>query len=190
MNVYDFDKTIYAGDSAAHFWLYLVRRRPAVLPEGAGAVPEAVRMLTGDGDRGRLKEKMFSVLRRVPDPAAEVASFWDSHLARIYPWYLDRRREDDVVVSASPEFLVGEACRRLGIVCIATKMQMTTGILEGPNCRGAEKIPRFRELYPDGAVEEFYSDSLSDRPMMELAEAGYLVKNGRVVRRVTGRGER
>ena len=35
---------------------------------------------------------------------------------------------------------------------------------------------RFRERYPDGHVEEFYSDSYSDTPMAELAEHAYLVK--------------
>ena len=33
-------------------------------------------------------------------------------------------------------------------------------------------------------IEQFYSDSLSDLPMMALAERGYLVKNGTVVRQV------
>ena len=193
MNVYDFDKTIYPGDSATHFWWFLVRRHPAALPMAAGAIPAGIRCLTeksGDARqrgrlRGQLKERLFAVLRRVPDPEGEVTAFWDSHLDRVYPWYINRRREDDVVISASPEFLIAEACRRLGIACIATPVEMTTGELRGPNCWGPEKPRRFRETYGDAPVEEFYSDSYSDRPMMELAREGFLMKNGRVVKRVS-----
>lgn len=190
MNVYDFDKTIYAGDSSIHFWLFLIRRHPQSAPLSAGMVPEGFRVLRGKGSRGELKERMFALLRRVPDPEAEVSAFWDSHIRRIYPWYLDRRREDDVIISASPAFLIGEACRRLEVGYIATEMDIHTGRIADGNCRGEEKPPRFRAVYGETPVEEFYSDSLSDLPMMELAEAGYLVKRGQVVRQVTGKGER
>ena len=121
-------------------------------------------------------------LRRIPDADAMAARFWDEHFALIFPWYLDRRRDDDVIVSASPSFLVGEACRRLGVRCLGTEMDRRTGRLLSPNCRGAEKIRRFREACGDAPVEEFYSDSYADRPMMELAESAYLMKNGAVVR--------
>ena len=120
----------------------------------------------------------------MPDARVEAKAFWDGHIDRIFPWYLARRREDDLVISASPDFLIGEACRRLGIAYIATGMDTRTGRIIGENCRGEEKVRRFREIYGDAPVEEFYSDSLSDRPMMDLAERGYLVKNGAVVRLV------
>lgn len=31
MNVYDFDKTIYAGDSTIDFYLFCLKRQPAIL---------------------------------------------------------------------------------------------------------------------------------------------------------------
>ena len=58
---------------------------------------------------------MYSFLSRLPDPEAEARLFWDSRIDRIFPWYINRRRDDDLVISASPDFLIGEACRRLGI---------------------------------------------------------------------------
>ena len=63
-------------------------------------------------------------------------------------------------------------------------MDLHTGRIRGENCRGEEKVRRFRREYGEETVEEFYSDSLSDRPMMDLAERGYLVKNGAVTRLV------
>ena len=44
-----------------------------------------------------------------------------------------------------------------------------------------QKVKRFRALYPQGRVERFYSDSLSDSPMASLAEKAYLVTKGECV---------
>lgn len=180
MNVYDFDKTIYRGDSTTHFWWFCARRHPSalrVLPRTAAVFFRA----KGSGEiHGLLKQSMYSFLSRVPDIEEEVRLFWDGHIGRIYPWYLNRRRSDDLVISASPFFLVSEACRRLGIACMATDMDPRTGALRGLNCRHEEKVRRYREVYGDTPIEEFYSDSYADRPMMELAESSYLMKNGAI----------
>ncbi len=181
MNVYDFDKTIYPRDSATDFFRYCARRYPAALLCLPGALGTALARWGKPGFRGAVKEKVYSFLRFVPDPEAAVSAFWDERLDDVYLWYRERRRDDDLVISASPAFLVGEACRRLGIRSISTEMDLRTGRLLTPNCRGEEKVRRFREAFPDAAVEEFYSDSWSDRPMMELADRGFLVKKGQVV---------
>jgi len=184
MNVYDFDKTIYPHDSATDFFWFCVRRHPAALLSLPGAAVTALTHLGKPGLHGAVKERIYSFLRHVPDVAGAVSAFWDENLDRIYPWYLARRREDDVILSASPTFLVGEACRRLGVRGMGTEMDMGTGRLLSPNCRGAEKIRRFRAVYGDTPVEEFFSDSFADRPMMELAERSYLMKKGAVAAQV------
>ena len=111
---------------------------------------------------------------------AEVNAFWDGHLQRIYPWYLAQRRDDDVIISASPDFLIGEACRRLGVRWIASRVDPRSGRFEGLNCWGEEKPRRFEQEYHSAEIEEFYSDSLSDAPMMALAERAYVTTRGRV----------
>ena len=184
MNAYDFDKTIYPGDSATHFWLFCLRRRPLTIVSALRALSPLAAGLAGKKSRGEGKQALYSCLRLIPDVRAEAAAFWDSHIDRIYPWYLARKRDDDLIISASPDFLIGEACRRLGVRHIATDMDLHTGRIRGENCRGEEKVKRFRREYGGETVEEFYSDSLSDRPMMDLAERGYLVKNGAVTRLV------
>ena len=184
MNAYDFDKTIYPGDSATHFWRWCVKRHPAAFFRAAEALGPAFRAAFGDLSRGALKQGLFAVLRGIDDPLGEAEAFWDGHIGRIYPWYLARRRPDDLIISASPDFLIAAACRRLGIACLATDMDPATGRLRGPNCWGEEKVHRYRDAYADAPIEEFYSDSLSDLPMMTLAARGYLVKNGAVVRLV------
>lgn len=179
MNVYDFDKTIYPGDSALHFWLFCLRRHPAVLRTLPRAGWTALRRLgAGDGKTGT-KQTFFAYLQALPDTEAEVRLFWDRHIDRIYPWYLERKREDDVIISASPDFLVGEACRRLGVRCIASRVDPRNGEFEGLNCWGEEKPRRFYIEYGNAEIDEFYSDSLSDEPMMALASRAFVTKHAR-----------
>ncbi len=181
MNVYDFDKTIYPADSASHFWQFCVRRHPAAFLSLFRAVPPAAKLLRGEVARGELKQAMFSCLRFTADPLAEAEAFWDSHIDRIFPWYLAQRRSDDLVISASPAFLISAACRRLDIRCLATEMDPATGRLLSPNCYGEEKPVRFRAAFREAHVDEFYSDSFSDSPMMRLADQAFLVKKGKVI---------
>ena len=184
MNAYDFDKTIYPGDSAAHFWRFCAARHPAAVHYASAALGPAWRAVRGDLSRGDLKQGLFAILRGIDDPLGEAEAFWDGHIDRIYPWYLRQRRPDDLVISASPDFLIAAACRRLGVRHIATAMDPAAGRLLGANCWGEEKVRRYRAVYGEEPVEAFYSDSLSDLPMMVLAGKGFLVKKGVVVRQV------
>ena len=181
MNVYDFDKTIYPADSASHFWQFCVKRHPAAFLSLFRAAGPALKLLRGEVARGELKQAMFSCLKYTADPLAEAEAFWDAHIHRIYPWYLEQKRSDDLVISASPAFLISAACRRLGIRCLATEMDPATGRLLSPNCYGEEKPVRFRAACGDAHIDEFYSDSFSDSPMMLLADRAFLIKKGRVI---------
>lgn len=176
LNVYDFDHTIYEGDCTIDFWIYCMKKHPGVLL----ALPVAV--LYGGGfilkrcKRERFKEKFFSFVQKVPDIEEEIKIFWDSHIHRIKPFYYNQMNINDLVISASPEFLIAEACSRLNIRYIASKVNPLTGKFEGKNCRGKEKWIRFKHDYPNDTIDLFYSDSYSDRPLAEKAKKAYYVK--------------
>ena len=179
MNVYDFDKTLYPEDSTLCFYRYCAARYPRSLLALPGSVPAAAGYLLGRRSRQELKESLFRFLRAVPSPEEAAEEFWDREIGKIRSWYGPRRRPDDLVISASPAFLIEAACRRLDIACLASPVDPVTGRFQGPNCRGEEKLRRFRRQFGGAAVEEFYSDSLSDVPMAAVAERAFLVdKNG------------
>lgn len=178
MNVYDFDGTLYPGDSTVDFWKYCVKRHPACLLALPGAVLSACAYLLHLCGKETLKERFYRFLRYVSDVDAAVEDFWDRRIGWIYPWYFNQWKADDLVISASPEFLVSAACRRLGVNFLASPVDAKTGCLLGPNCRGEEKVRRFRQRFGDTAIDEFYSDSRSDAPLARLAATAYVVKNG------------
>lgn len=180
MNTYDFDQTIYGRDSSVDFWLYCLRRYPRLLlPTLPKTLAAALRYARGRIDTKTLKEQLFSFLPGL-DAQAEAAAFWRGHRGGIAAWYLAQRREDDLILSASPAFLLHPVAEELGFRLIATPMDPATGKILGLNCHDAEKVRRFREEYPGAQAEEFYSDSLSDTPMAEIASRAYLVRRGRL----------
>ncbi len=174
MNVYDFDKTIYPADSTAQFYLWCLRRYPACRRTLGWTAWAFFCMGTRLKTKTRAKEIFYRFLRHVPAEAPEL--FWAERLGRIRPWYLEQRRPDDLVISASPEFLLAPAARDLGFRLLASPVEQATGLYRGENCHGAEKVRRFREACGDAPVEGFWSDSRSDAPMAALAGRAFLVK--------------
>ena len=176
MNVYDFDKTIYPVDSTAQFYRWCLGRYPGVWLELPAAAWAFFCMGTKLKTKTAAKAIFYRFLRHVPQDAPRL--FWDEHLKDIQSWYLAQRREDDLVISASPEFLLRPVSEAMGFALIASPVDQATGQYHGENCHGGEKVRRFRENYRDTPVEGFWSDSRSDSPMAALAAQAFLVKKG------------
>lgn len=180
MNVYDFDHTIYDGDCTLDFWKYCVKRYPMVLSSLPQSIWYAILFKLHLCEREQFKEKFYAFLRYVPTVQRDVDAFWLQHRGKIKGFYLKQTRSDDLIISASPEFLINEICQRLGVQSIASQVDPLTGKLVGPNCRGAEKVRRFYQMYPTGKIEEFYSDSMSDLPMAKIAAEAYIVQDNQI----------
>ncbi len=177
MNAFDFDKTLFPKDSTAAFFFYLIRRHPSLLLELPRIGWAFLRYRLHRLDKTRFKEKLYYCFRRVRDMETEVKRFWDKNEDKIEPYYREIQRPDDVVISASPEFLLREIAARVGFgTLIASRVDPKTGKYTGVNCYGEEKCRRFYEVFPEGKIEAFYSDSYSDTPMARLAERAYLVR--------------
>lgn len=181
MNVYDFDQTVYYPDSSYHFFLWCLKRYPGkVLPVIPKSLLLALRYKRGKIGAKTLKEQLFSFLARVDDVDREVDEFWCTHKQNMQKWYLRQKRDDDLIISASPEFLLKPITQELGTRLIATKMDPNTGKIQGENCHDREKVVRFLAEFPEETIEEFYSDSLSDTPLAEMAKRSYLVNKERL----------
>ena len=179
MNVYDFDKTIFYPDSTASFYRYCLRRIPGILlPTLPKALGAGLRYRSGKTTAKELKQQLFSFLPKLSEDELDtlVADFWRENEGRIGAWYLKQKHPDDLIISASPRFLLAPICRKLGVSLIATEMDPRSGTISGENCHDYEKPRRFYKEFPGAEVECFYSDSLTDSPMAELADQAWLVK--------------
>jgi putative flippase GtrA len=181
MNVYDFDKTIYDGDSSVDFYLFVLCRRPYLIILMPFQVLAMMLLLFGIYSKERMKEAFFVFTKYIPLQDT-VCRFWDHNRKKIKSWYLSQKRDSDVIVSASPEFLLEPiVCGVLSIALIASRIDTNTVKYIGKNCFGEEKVSRFYAAYPSGIIENFYSDSLSDIQLAEKAQRSFIIKGHNII---------
>ena len=182
VNVYDFDGTIYNGDSSVDIYFFLLKRYPKLIAYFPKQILGIVRYKLRLSSKEEMKEMYFSFLKGVRTDKTFVDDFWKQNQNKIKEWYLKQKRKDDVIISASPEFLLKPICDILGIDnLIATKVELSSGKFLSKNCQGAEKVVRFEEIFSEAEIEAFYSDSKSDTYMAKLATKAFLIKNNRII---------
>lgn len=178
MNVFDFDGTLYDGDSTLDFWRYALSKHPACIRSLPGQVLGFVLHAVGAIDKNAFKARFYSFLKYVPETKMLVEAFWDEKQGRISETMLKLSSEGDLVVSASPSFLIEPICNRLGLYSIASEVSPFTGELLGPNCSGPEKCRRIMDESFEVPFENGYTDSVSDGPMMSMSTRPWMVAIG------------
>lgn len=181
MNVYDFDKTIYKNDCTVDFYLFCIKKRPLLFFTLFRTLLYAFRYyILKIGSKTDFKEKMYSFLKKT-DALSTVEEFWDKNISKIRQLYLEHKKVNDVVISASPEFLLKPICNRLNIRhLIASRVDPKSGKYDGINCSGEEKVKRFYEHFPHGKIDMFFSDSHSDDPLAKIAEKSFIVSKDKI----------
>ena len=192
---FDFDGTLTFRDSFRAFlaWRAGPRRYVTGLIKLA---PAAVSYLF-HRDRGRLKAAAArEFLNGAPRATmeADAQRFATERAQRLFRpdairawrrWQAEGARL--VIVTASPEIVVGPFARGLGAdLLIGTRLGFDeadhfSGRLDGENCRGAEKVARLKAAFgEDVAVEAAYGDTDGDAEMLALADTpGMKVFGGR-----------
>lgn len=182
---FDFDGTITSQDS---FWLFLKHTVPGThLVRGAIALsPFLLAYFCGRYSDALIKEKILTRFysgwtRNAMENAGRMLN------EQIFPkiirpaaikrirWHHEQGHKL-FLVTASPEEWTLPFARLYGMECLATRLEyvggLFTGKLDGPNCRGMEKVRRIRAFIPD--INEFetyaYGDTKGDLPMLEFAD--------------------
>lgn len=187
IDVYDFDGTIYDGDSTADFVLFCLRRHPGMIAAAPAIGSAALRLAMKKIDLTQFKSTLFGEMVRRFDIEEEADAFWKSMKTRVKlgPWFFETPRDLPIVIaSASPEFELRHAAKILGVeTLIGTKCDPKTGTLIGRNCKGPEKIERIREVIGEFEVRAMYTDDAkADAALLEIAKERYIVTRGKVER--------
>ncbi|MDR1563924.1 MAG: haloacid dehalogenase-like hydrolase [Oscillospiraceae bacterium] len=182
IDVYDFDGTVYNGDSSFDFCMFCLAKRPYIaimLPwQGLGVFCMLFKLMPSY----KWKAMIFSFLRII-DGEKLVKEFWQKKSSKIHSWFLpENRARYSVVASASPEFLLKIPCQKYDIpLLIGTQMDIKTGRITGLNCRHNEKVKRLNAAMPKTEIIAMYSDSKpADGPLFELAQERYHVVKGEI----------
>lgn len=177
INVYDFDKTIYDGDSTIDFYLFCISKKPILVFLLPLTIIYFIIYKFKIIDKLKFKERFFSFLNHIKNIDRLVELFWEKNIKKIKLWFINDENQNKVIISASPEFLLCYIMREINVIdIIATKVNKNTGKFESPNCFGKEKVRRLNEKYSDYLVENFFSDSKSDSYLAQISKNSYLVK--------------
>jgi len=181
MNAYDFDKTIYDGDCTIDFYLFCLKKHKHIIFLLPIQIWGMLIYKLKIKEKEYFKEKFFVFLLKIKDIDKTIQQFSKKNNYKIKDWYIKQKNDNDVIISASPYFLVNELLKPLNIkYVIASDVDKKTGKFLSKNCYGEEKVKRFEEVFPNKKIDSFYSDSMSDLPMMKLAEKSYLVKDNKI----------
>lgn len=185
MNVYDFDGTIYDGESSVEFILEYMKHDIKILkyvPLLAKAIIKYQKgQITFDDFLNNYASKVTEFFsENNVDVMPLVEGFWDKHEKQIKPFYAHVHRDDDVIITASPEFMMRDICGRIGVKhLIATDFDIKTGEVKKA-CFREGKIPCFKEAFPNGVIDDFYTDSMNDEFLFPLAKRVFMVKKHKI----------
>lgn len=88
MNVYDFDKTIYNGDSTFDFYCFSLKRHPKIFLRIPCLFKNFLRYkLFSKITKTEFKERMYEFLRDIPDVDSEIELFWNENISKIKQFY-------------------------------------------------------------------------------------------------------
>lgn len=187
IDVYDFDGTIYDGDSTVDFTRFCLARHPAGLAALPRVSASALGLLTGRHGLTEFKSALFGEMAKRFSLIGEARAFWSQPKtqAKLGDWFRHTPRDLPIVIaSASPEFELRCAAELLGVcTLIGTRCDGATGRLIGKNCKGEEKLRRIREAVGDFTIRAMYTDDAkADAPLLRSAQEGYIVTHGKVSR--------
>lgn len=181
MNVYDFDHTIYNGDSTIDFYFFCLIHHPKLIFRLPTQLFSALQYILKRIDKTSFKQTFFCFLQDLDTIENDIEIFWDVNQNKIKQWYIEQQEETDLIISASPYFLLKPLCDRLKIHhLLASFIDTKTGQFLSRNCYGFEKVFRYRELYNQEPIHKFYSDSISDQPMADISKEAFIVKKNTI----------
>ena len=191
IKVFDFDNTLYHGESSIDLAFYLIRRNKRILLYVPSILINLAKYKMCLVDREKAEQEINDFLKvAVKDKyeAAEIVeSFWAENSYRLDENMIKRVRKDDVIITAGPDMLIDAIKDKLGTDNIISS-------IIDPDKRemvyfnfGENKAKRYKEVYGDTPIESFYTDSFNDKPLMKLANKVYIVEKGRL-KRMTEKG--
>ena len=204
--VYDFDKTIYGGESGTNFFTYYLRNYPLKgLLFGLTYLKEVLFYLIKITDLKRLKERFFIFLESHSNEEIKkiVDGFWKEYGKKMYSWTQEElrknRKEADMVIvtSATPLFLLERLIPEMGYdMVFGTEFkgdgkEKFAAEIKGENNKGMEKVRKLDKWAKENNIKyeiiKFYSDSLADKPLYDIAEKKYWIKKGKKLEGMPGR---
>ncbi|HNZ99808.1 haloacid dehalogenase-like hydrolase [Ruminococcus sp.] len=186
MKVFDFDNTLYNGESAVDLALFMIKRNKRIilwLPRIFwNLLKYKLCLVNRDSMEQTINEFLRVILRDKEELFEQTRQFWRTHSRKLNRNVISRISPDDIIISAGPDFLLRAIKKKLGTShLLCSEIDYDSKKVIRLNF-GENKVKHFRELYGDTAIDSFYTDSYNDRAMMDISDKVFLVSSGRIKR--------
>ena len=195
LSVYDFDKTIYNGETLNDFYRFYLIKKPWKIYTVIFQLWYFLLYVLKIINLEKLKENFLRFLNgeNTGELKKLIREFWKKKESKINLWVKDEilknKKETEILVaiSASPTFLIIDRLRLMGFdVVIGTDFLFEStkfhSHITSKNCKNYEKVKRLDTWAEDNNIQydivNFYSDSIADKPLFDLAEHKYWIKKG------------
>ena len=193
--IFDIDYTITRKETLMEFFKYLVSKDIKNIKFLPRALYSGLMYGIKVYDEKRVKECFLKFIENIDEKELAILtkSFYDERLSTIL--YEDavnmiKKLKNEgymvILISASPEFYIKEfyAIKEVDLI-IGTKFIFENGKfvrkMSGNNCKGEEKVKRLEKVLKEKNITAdfknsyMFSDSLSDKPLLDLVGNPYLI---------------
>ncbi|MBP5430709.1 haloacid dehalogenase-like hydrolase [Ruminococcus sp.] len=186
MKVFDFDNTLYHGESSVDLALYMIKTNRKIIKYLPSIFFNLIKYKLCTVDKRKMVRVVNNFMRNALRDKNElfdaVDGFWKENRRKLDRRMLKRIDKDDVIITAGPDFLI------YGIRDILNTDNIICSSIDPDKMKvrylnfGANKAKRYKELYGDKSIDCFYTDSFNDKALMDISERVFIVKKGRLRR--------
>ena len=186
MNVFDFDNTLYRGESSIDFALYMIRINKKIILWLPKLFWNLLKYKLCLVNKRYMEKSINDAMKRFIRSEQEVLSltdgFWKTHISKLDRSMLKRIHKDDIIITAGPSFLLNGIKKHLrtsNMICSEVDLENKCVVYLNFS---DNKVRRYREKHGDKPIDCFYTDSFNDKAMMDISRNVFIVKKGKVRR--------
>ncbi len=183
MNAFDFDNTIYDGESLFDFFVFCLKKKFRLLK----FMPHSMWILflykINKLDLNKLKNQIEKIVKSsidIKNYEQFVELFWKENIHKLKPEFIHMLKEDDLIITGCPDILFNYIKDKIvvkNIIC--SEFDLKKNEIKFL-CLGENKVLALKEKYPDISISQFYTDSKMDQPLMDLSKEVFLVKKNHI----------
>lgn len=184
LTVYDFDGTIYDGDSTFDFIKFLMKKDKSIILHIPKMAIYLIKYKIKLINKETMKECFFEIFNKFENIDDLVNEFWTANQNKLKSFFTEKKiHKNDIIASASPEFLLEPIVKKFKVKYLfGSPVDKNTGKYNGINCHGVEKVRLINNEYKNCIIEEMYSDDANaDGPLLEIANKAYIVKKNKII---------
>ena len=179
MKVFDFDNTIYDGESMVDFFYFMLEKKPQ-LQKYKPLLDKVLFLYQHNLLPMKLVKNLINSHKNDVDFNIDnykkyIEEFWKVNSKKIRKDILAKISKDDVIMSASVNVLFEPIKKKLKAKNIYTSVVDVEKKEILFICYKENKLDKFKEVFKDKVIDELYTDSYADKPLMSISKKVFLI---------------